>query len=164
MRFLLLFLLVLPVSCKQNRPTAEIVTEKGSVIIELYKEEAPKTVANFIKLSKSGFYDGLTFHRVVPDFVAQGGDPQGTGAGGPGYTLPAEISPNLKHVEGAVAMARLPDSANPQRRSSGSQFYICLKDVFFLDGQYTVFGQVREGMAVVKQIAVGDRIKKIKIR
>ncbi|MFH1957714.1 MAG: peptidylprolyl isomerase [bacterium] len=164
MRFLLLFLLVLPVSCKQNMPTAEIVTEKGSIVIELYKKEAPKTVENFIKLSRKDFYNGLTFHRVVPDFVAQGGDPQGTGRGGPGYTLPAEIAPDLKHVEGAVAMARLPDSANPERRSSGSQFYICLKDVFFLDGQYTIFGQVRDGMAVVKQLAVGDRINEIKIR
>ncbi len=164
MRFLLLFLLVLPLSCKQNMPVAEIATEKGSIVIELYKKEAPKTVENFIKLSKKGFYNGITFHRVVPDFVAQGGDPQGTGLGGPGYTLPAEISPNLKHVEGAVAMARLPDSANPERRSSGSQFYICLKDVFFLDGQYTIFGQVREGLSVVKQIAVGDRINEVKIR
>ena len=164
MRFLLLFLLVLPLSCKQNMPVAEIATEKGSIVIELYKKEAPKTVENFIKLSKKGFYNGITFHRVVPDFVAQGGDPQGTGLGGPGYTLPVEISPNLKHVEGAVAMARPPDSANPERRSSGSQFYICLKDVFFLDGQYTIFGQVREGLSVVKQIAVGDRINEVKIR
>lgn len=165
MRYLMAFLLTLPVlSCKQKLPTAEIITEKGNIVIELYREEAPKTVTNFIKLSRSGFYDGLTFHRVVPDFVAQAGDPEGNGTGGPGYTLPAEISPDLKHVVGAVAMARLPDSKNPERRSSGSQFYICLKDVFFLDKQYTIFGQVKEGMDVVRQIAVGDRIKKIKIR
>jgi len=165
MKCLMAFLLTLPVlSCKQKLPTAEIATEKGNIVIELYRKEAPETVANFIKLSKSGFYDGLTFHRVVPDFVAQGGDPQGNGTGGPGYTLPAEISPDLKHVMGAVAMARLGDNVNPQKRSSGSQFYICLKDSHFLDGEYTVFGQVKEGMDVVRQIAVGDRIKKIKIR
>ena len=94
----------------------------------------------------------------------QGGDPKGNGTGGPGYTLPAEISPNLKHIEGAVAMARLGDRANPERRSSGSQFYICLAPAPHLDGAYTIFGQVTEGMDVVKQISVGDRILKIRIR
>ncbi|MCD6413153.1 MAG: peptidylprolyl isomerase [Elusimicrobia bacterium] len=150
-------------SCKHKNPVAEIVTEKGTIVCELYPKEAPKTVENFIRLSKKGFYGNLTFHRVVPDFVIQGGDPKGNGTGGPGYTLPAEISPNLRHIAGALAMARLPDRINPERRSSGSQFYICLKDNFFLDGKYTIFGMVVRGMDVVRKIAVGDRILKINI-
>jgi len=136
-------------------------TDRGDIVLELYPAEAPKTVANFEKLSKDGFYAKLTFHRVEPGFVVQGGDPAGNGTGGPGYELPAEISPTEKHVRGAVAMARRGDQVNPDRKSSGSQFYICLAPAPFLDGQYTVFGGVVEGMNVVDQIKVGDHIKKV---
>ncbi|HTT76348.1 MAG TPA: peptidylprolyl isomerase [Candidatus Binataceae bacterium] len=138
-------------------------TDRGDVVIELYPNVAPKTVANFEELSKKGFYNGLTFHRVEPGFVVQGGDPQGNGMGGPGYDLPAEISPTEKHVRGTVAMARKGDQVNPERKSSGSQFYICLAPAPFLDQQYTIFGGVVEGMNVVDQIKVGDHIKKVTI-
>ncbi len=138
-------------------------TDRGVIVIELYPAVAPKTAANFEKLSKDGFYNGLTFHRVEPGFVVQGGDPKGNGSGGPGYDLPAEISPTEKHLRGSVAMARLGDNVNPERRSSGSQFYICLDPAPFLDGQYTIFGGVVEGMGVVDKIKVGDHIKKVTI-
>jgi peptidyl-prolyl cis-trans isomerase B (cyclophilin B) len=136
-------------------------TDRGDIVLELYAGEAPKTVANFEKLSKDGFYDNLKFHRVEPGFVVQGGDPAGNGTGGPGYELPAEISPTEKHIRGTLAMARRGDQVNPDRKSSGSQFYICLAPAPFLDGQYTVFGGVVEGMSVVDQIKVGDHIKKV---
>ncbi|MBV8453231.1 MAG: peptidylprolyl isomerase, partial [Deltaproteobacteria bacterium] len=130
---------------------ATLDTDRGEIVVELYAAEAPKTVANFEKLAKDGFYDKLTFHRVEPGFVVQGGDPAGNGTGGPGYELPAEISPTEKHLRGILAMARRGDQANPERKSSGSQFYICLAPAPFLDGQYTVFGGVVEGMNVVDQ-------------
>ncbi len=136
-------------------------TDRGEIVVELYATEAPKTVANFEKLSKDGFYNKLTFHRVEPGFVVQGGDPAGNGTGGPGYELPAEISPTEKHLRGTLAMARKGDQFNPDRKSSGSQFYICLAPAPFLDGQYTVFGGVVEGMNAVDQIKVGDHIKKV---
>jgi peptidyl-prolyl cis-trans isomerase B (cyclophilin B) len=136
-------------------------TDRGVIVIELYAAEAPKTVANFEKLAKDGFYDKLTFHRVEPGFVVQGGDPAGNGTGGPGYEVPAEISPTEKHLRGTVAMARRGDQVNPDRKSSGSQFYICLAPAPFLDGQYTVFGGVLEGMSIVDTIKVGDHIKKV---
>jgi peptidylprolyl isomerase/peptidyl-prolyl cis-trans isomerase B (cyclophilin B) len=139
-------------------PTAVIVMESGGEIrIELYPEDAPKTVESFITLATKGFYDGLTFHRVVPGFVAQGGDPKGDGTGGPGYTLKAEFN-QRKHVRGTVAMAR---SAQPD--SAGSQFYICFAPAAHLDGKYTVFGQVTKGMEVVDRIKVGDRMKTVRI-
>lgn len=122
----------------------------GKIKLELDGKAAPKTVENFVKLTKEGFYNGLTFHRIAKDFVIQGGDPDGTGAGGPGYTVPAEIG--LKHVKGAIAMARTGDQVNPKRDSSGSQFYIALNELQMLDGQYTVFGKVVEGMDVVEKI------------
>lgn len=125
----------------------------GNIKIELYKKEAPKTCENFIKLTNQGFYNGLIFHRVIPGFVIQGGDPKGDGTGGPGYTVPAEISPNLKHERGAVATARTGDQVNPTKASSGSQFYICHAAAHFLDGNYTVFGKVVQGMDVVDKIA-----------
>jgi peptidyl-prolyl cis-trans isomerase B (cyclophilin B) len=140
---------------------AVVDTERGTFVIELYPKVAPKTVENFETLVKKGFYNGLTFHRVVPGFVVQGGDPKGDGTGGPGYTLPAEIDPSEHHLRGSVAMARLPDQANPERRSSGSQFYICLEPQPGLDGQYTIFGGVIEGMSVVDKIRLGDHMKKI---
>ena len=138
---------------------AIIDTDRGIVVIELYPQAAPKTVENFETLTKKGFYNGLTFHRVVPDFVVQGGDPDGTGTGGPGYTVPAEIGE--KHLRGSVATARTGDQVNPKRESSGSQFYICLEPQPSLDGQYTVFGGVISGMDVVDQIQKGDHMKTI---
>jgi peptidyl-prolyl cis-trans isomerase B (cyclophilin B) len=135
--------------------------DKGTIMFELFEDDAPKTCANFIKLAEDGFYDGLTFHRVVPGFVVQGGDPQGDGTGGPGYTLEAEIKRN--HLRGSVAMARLGDAVNPERRSSGSQFYICLEPQPNLNDKYTVFGKVFEGMGVVDQIEIGDVMNEVYI-
>ena len=142
--------------------TAIIKTSKGVIECELFAKDAPLSVTNFTKLSKGNFYDGLTFHRVEPGFVIQGGDPQGTGRGGPGYTIPAEIK--RKHTKGALAWARKGDRANPQRRSSGSQFYITLAPTPFLDSGYTVFGQTTKGMDVVEKIQKGDKIESITIR
>ncbi len=140
---------------------AIIHTSKGDITCELNVKEAPLSATNFIQLAQGGFYNGLTFHRVVPNFVVQGGDPEGTGRGGPGYTLPAEI--RLNHEEGALAWARLPDNVNPQKRSSGSQFYIALEKIPYLDNQYTVFGQTIKGMELVKKMEQGDVIKSIDI-
>jgi peptidyl-prolyl cis-trans isomerase B (cyclophilin B) len=142
---------------------AIVDTDKGTFVIELYPKVAPKTVENFETLTKKGFYNGLTFHRVVPDFVVQGGDPDGTGTGGPGYTVPAEIDAKEKHLRGSVATARTSDQVNPQRASSGSQFYVCLAPQPGLDAQYTIFGGVVEGMDVVDQIQKGDHMKTIKL-
>jgi cyclophilin family peptidyl-prolyl cis-trans isomerase len=139
--------------------TATIVTTKGEIECELYISDAPLTVNNFVYLARSGFYDGLTFHRVVPGFVIQGGDPLGSGRGGPGYTVPAEIGKT--HLKGVLATARLGDQVNPKRASSGSQFYITLAPTPHLDGGYTVFGQVTRGMEVVESIAMGDVIQQI---
>lgn len=126
------------------------VKDFGTIKIQLNTQAAPQTSANFLKLVQEKFYDGLTFHRIAKNFVIQGGDPKGDGTGGPGYTVPAEIG--LKHTKGAIAMARLGDQANPTKASSGSQFYIALNDLPMLDGEYTVFGQVVEGMDVVEKI------------
>ncbi|HEY5724641.1 MAG TPA: peptidylprolyl isomerase [Methylomirabilota bacterium] len=140
------------------KQTAVITLENGQTItIEFFPADAPKTVENFVTLAKKGFYDGLTFHRVVPDFVVQGGCPKGDGTGGPGYTVKAEFN-KQKHVRGAVAMARTQDP-----NSAGSQFYICLAPANFLDGQYTVFGIVTKGMDVVDKVKVGDKMKTVKI-
>jgi len=132
---------------------ATVETSLGSFELTLDGKAAPKTVANFVKLSKEGFYDDLTFHRIVKSegfHLIQGGDPEGTGMGGPGYTVPAEIG--LKHTKGAIATARTGDQVNPERASSGSQFYIVSEDIPYLDGQYTVFGYVTKGMDVVEKI------------
>ena len=138
--------------------TAVIALEKGGEIrIELFPEDAPKTVENFVTLATKGFYDGLRFHRVVSGFVAQGGDPKGDGTGGPGYTIKAEFN-QQKHVRGTVAMAR---SAQPD--SAGSQFYITFGPQPHLDGSYTVFGQVVSGMEHVDAIVQGDRMTSITI-
>lgn len=143
---------------------AIIKTAKGDITIELYPKEAPLSVTNFVQLAEGGFYQGLTFHRVVPNFVVQGGDPEGSGRGGPGYTIPAEIEGNPhKHIKGALAWARLGDEVNPKKRSSGSQFYITLAPTPFLDGGYTVFGKTISGMEVVEKISQGDRITSIQI-
>ena len=140
---------------------ATIETDKGKIVTELYPQDAPQTVNNFVFLAKDGFYDGLTFHRVEPGFVIQGGDPAGNGTGGPGYTIPAELT--RKHTEGALAAARLGDPQNPKRESSGSQFYITLAPQSQLDGLYSVFGQVTQGLDVAKKIQKGDHIKSVTI-
>jgi peptidyl-prolyl cis-trans isomerase B (cyclophilin B) len=140
---------------------ATISTAKGDIVVQLDASAAPLTVNNFVFLAKQGFYDKLTFHRVEPGFVIQGGDPTGTGGGGPGYKVQAEIQ--LPHVEGTIAMARQGDQVNPTRASSGSQFYITLAPTPFLDGGYTAFGHVIGGMEVVQSIAIGDVIEKITI-
>lgn len=140
---------------------AKIITSKGDIVCELDALKAPLSCTNFCQLAEGGFYNGLLFHRVVPSFVVQGGDPEGTGRGGPGYTIPAEIG--LKHKKGALAWARLPDQVNPQKRSSGSQFYITLENVPYLDGEYSVFGHTISGMDVVEKIVQGDKILKIEI-
>lgn len=129
---------------------ASVDTNMGSFQVTLNGKAAPQTVANFIKLAKNGFYNGLKFHRIVEGFMIQGGDPKGDGTGGPGYTIPAEIG--LKHTLGAIAMARTGDAVNPTKDSSGSQFYVTLAPQTSLDGQYTVFGYVTSGMDVVTKI------------
>ena len=132
----------------------KITMENGDVIdAELYPEVAPKTVENFIKLAKEGFYDGLTFHRVIPGFMIQGGDPKGNGTGGPGYSIFGEFNANgfkndLKHSRGVLSMARAQDP-----NSAGSQFFIMHQDAPHLDGQYAAFGKVTSGMDAVDKIA-----------
>ena len=141
-----------------KKVSAIITMEKGAEIkIDFYPDDAPKTVENFVTLAKKGFYDGLTFHRVEPKFVVQGGDPKGNGTGGPGYQIKAEFNKN-QHVRGAVAMAR---SNDPD--SAGSQFYITLAPAHFLDGKYTVFGKVVSGMNIVDNVKKGDKMKSVKI-
>ncbi len=137
---------------------ATIETTKGIIKFELYEKEAPITTKNFIDLAQSGFYNGLTFHRVEPGFVIQGGDPKGDGTGGSGKTIPLEIARSLTHKKGAVGMAR---SADPN--SASSQFYIVLEDATFLDKKYAVFGQVIEGQDVAEKIAIGDKMLKVTI-
>jgi peptidyl-prolyl cis-trans isomerase B (cyclophilin B) len=126
--------------------TATMRTTEGDITFELFDQDAPKTVANFRKLATDGFYDGLSFHRVIKDFMIQGGCPLGTGTGGPGYTFEDEINPH-KLVRGALAMA----NAGPN--TNGSQFFIVTADACpWLDGKHTVFGQVRDGMDVVDRL------------
>jgi cyclophilin family peptidyl-prolyl cis-trans isomerase len=136
---------------------ARIHTAKGDIVFAFYPDEAPQHCAAFVKLARAGFYDGLTFHRVEPGFVIQGGDPSGNGTGGPGYQIDGEFS-NLPHIKGTVAMAR---SSNPN--SAGSQFYICLDDAAFLNRQYTVFGQTVAGQDVVDAIRKGDVMETVTI-
>ena len=138
--------------------TAVLETKFGEITLKFFPEVAPKHVNSFIELASSGFYDGTTFHRVVPGFVIQGGDPNTKsedrsqhGTGGPGYTLEAEFS-DIPHKRGTLSMAR---SANPD--SAGSQFFICVAEAAFLDGQYTVFGEVTEGMKVADEIVAQPR-------
>lgn len=132
---------------------AEIELKDGGVIaLELYPETAPISVDNFVKLARDGFYDGIIFHRVVPGFVIQGGDPTGTGMGGPGYQIKGEFRANgvkndLKHTRGVLSMARAQDYD-----SAGSQFFIMVEDAPHLDGQYAAFGRVTNGMDVVDKI------------
>ena len=140
--------------------TAEIHTTYGVMKVKFFEEDAPGTVANFVKLSKSGFYDGLKFHRVIPDFVIQGGDPQGNGMGGPGYTIKCELDgENQFHDRGVLSMA------HAGRNTGGSQFFIChsRNNTSHLDRQHTVFGKVYEGLDIIDKIRQGDLIDKIVI-
>lgn len=126
------------------------VKEFGKIKVQMFSNDAPLNVCNVTNLAIKGFYNGLTFHRIVPGFVVQGGDPKGDGTGGPGYTVPAEIK--HKHEKGSMAMARLSDKVNPEKRSSGSQFYFCLQPLPQLDGNYTVIGRIIEGMDVLDRL------------
>ena len=138
--------------------TAEIITEKGTMKVQFFDKDAPGTVKNFIKLSKEGFYDGLTFHRVIPNFVIQGGCPDGTGMGGPGYSIKCELDgDNQYHDKGVLSMA------HAGRDTGGSQFFIChnRENTQHLDRHHTVFGKVYEGLEIIDEIRQGDKIEKI---
>tara|TARA_B100001093_G_C26693015_1_gene955637 strand:- start:233 stop:673 length:441 start_codon:yes stop_codon:yes gene_type:complete len=137
---------------------AIIDTEKGKMNVTFYENDAPKTVKNFIDLSEKGYYDGLTFHRVIPDFVIQGGCPQGTGVGGPGYKIECELDgDNQYHDTGVLSMA------HAGRNTGGSQFFIChsRNNTSHLDRNHTCFGKVTEGLDVIDQIKEGDKINSI---
>lgn len=149
---------VAPDSIKVEDINAIIRTSEGDIGIKLYASKVPMTTANFLNLAKHGFYDGLTFHRVVPDFVIQGGDPTGTGMGGPGYKFRDEFRNDLRHSgPGILSMA------NSGPDTNGSQFFITHKAVHPLDGRHSVFGEVTSGLDVVYKIKKGDKIKSIKI-
>ena len=140
--------------------TAEIKTERGNLKVDFYDKDAPNTVANFVKLAKEGYYDGLTFHRVIPEFVVQGGCPNGTGTGGPGYSIDCELDgDNQYHDKGVLSMA------HAGRNTGGSQFFICLNrsNTQHLDRNHTCFGKVTEGIDVIDQIRQGDRITSITV-
>jgi cyclophilin family peptidyl-prolyl cis-trans isomerase len=134
-----------------------IETDKGNITVQLFSEAAPKTVARVVQLVQNHFYDGLTFHRVVPDFVIQGGDPKADGTGGSGVKLQAEFN-SKRHVKGTVSMARGPDP-----NSADSQFFICLSPQPQLDGKYTVIGQVVSGLSVAKSIVKGDGMRRVSV-
>jgi peptidyl-prolyl cis-trans isomerase B (cyclophilin B) len=136
--------------------TAVIETNKGKLVLELFAKDVPRTVNNFVFLAREGFYDGVTFHRVIPDFMAQGGDPTGTGSGDPGYKFADEFTSH-KHVTGAVSMA----NAGPN--TNGSQFFITYAPQPHLDGKHSVFGQLTEGMDVLQKLVNGDVMQKVTI-
>ena len=138
----------------------KIITSKGTMEVEFYDNDAPKTVENFVKLAKEGFYNGLNFHRVIPDFVIQGGCPQGTGAGGPGYEIDCELEgENQYHDRGVLSMA------HAGRNTGGSQFFACHSrtNTAHLDKNHTCFGKVVNGLEVIDAIKEGDAIEKIEI-
>jgi len=137
-----------------------MVTDRGTLLIEFYDDDAPLAVQNFIDLSKKGFYDGLKFHRVLPGFVVQGGCPKGTGAGGPGYTIPCELNGTKQyHDRGVLSMA------HAGRNTGGSQFFIChnRQNTAHLDRNHTCFGKVVEGLDIIDDIRQGDTIQKVTI-
>lgn len=139
---------------------AIIKTNKGEMKVDFFEKDAPKTVANFVKLAKDGFYDGLTWHRVLPDFVIQGGCPKGNGTGGPGYAIDCELDgDNQYHDRGVLSMA------HAGRNTGGSQFFVCHSrtNTAHLDRNHTCFGKVTDGVEVVDKIRVGDAIEKIEI-
>lgn len=138
--------------------TAQLETDRGTIELELYDDKAPKTVANFVKLATDGFYDGLTFHRVIDDFMVQTGCPRGDGTGGPGYTFEDEFDAELKHDgPGILSMA----NAGPN--TNGSQFFITHVATPWLDGKHSIFGRVRQGQDVVDAIRQGDHIVRVTI-
>ncbi len=138
--------------------TATISTDKGDMVIELFADKTPKTVNNFVFLAREGFYDNITFHRVISDFMAQGGDPTGTGRGGPGYRFADEFHPELKHDKpGVLSMANAGPGTN------GSQFFITHVPTPHLDNRHSVFGQVTEGMDILMAVGVGTKISTITI-
>jgi peptidyl-prolyl cis-trans isomerase B (cyclophilin B) len=151
---------------------AVIETTKGAIVLNLFDQETPGTVKNFIDLTNKGFYNGLKFHRVIPNFMIQGGCPKGTGTGGPGYNIDCELRPNLKHGTGALSMAHAGTCKHDPNTgqkisgecSNGSQFFITHCPTPHLDGVHTVFGQVAQGQDVVNAIQAGDTITKITIR
>ncbi len=130
----------------------------GLIVVKLFPADAPGNVTNVANLAIEGFYDGLTFHRIIEGFVIQGGDPDATGAGGLGYTVPAEIA--RLHDKGCMAMARKSDDVNPQKENSSCQFYFCLEDIHKLDGNYTVIGQIVSGLEVMEAIGQVDTDEK----
>ena len=135
-------------------PRVEVQTQKGKMVIELFEKDAPGTVKNFLDLTDKGFYNGLSFHRVIPDFMVQGGCPSGTGTGGPGYKIKCEINPN-KHERGTLSMA------HAGKDTGGSQFFFCHSPQKHLDGVHTVFGKVVEGVDIVDKLAKGDKMEKV---
>jgi peptidyl-prolyl cis-trans isomerase B (cyclophilin B) len=138
--------------------TATFETSKGDVVCELFPKDAPNTVNNFVFLAREGFYDGTTFHRVIPDFMVQGGDPTASGRGGPGYKFEDELKDNpRKHAVGSLSMA----NAGPN--TNGSQFFITHVETAWLNGKHTVFGQVQSGQDVVNAVKQGDTLKSVKI-
>ena len=136
---------------------ATFESDRGPIKVELYPDKAPLTVANFVNLARSGFYDGLNFHRVIPDFMIQGGCPEGSGRGGPGYKFEDEANNGLGHERGVLSMA----NAGPN--TNGSQFFITHVATPWLDGKHTVFGKVVEGLEAVDKVEAGDHIRKVTI-
>ena len=141
-----------PLHAEEKHPMVTIETTKGTITLELYPEDAPKTVANFTKLAKQGFYNGVIFHRVIPGFMIQGGDPTGTGRGGPGYTFEDEFSPRRTHDSAGVL-----SMANAGPGTNGSQFFITLAPTPWLNGKHTIFGHVTAGQSVLETIATAPR-------
>ncbi len=141
-----------------SNPRIEMKTNKGTMVIELFEKDAPGTVKNFLDLTNKGFYNGLTFHRVISNFMIQGGCPLGTGTGGPGYKIKCETEGNPhKHVRGTLSMA------HAGKDTGGSQFFICHSPQRHLDGMHTVFGQVVEGIDVVDAVRQGDKMESVKV-
>ena len=148
-----------PMSIDTNKSyAATFQTSRGSIVVDLFPKDAPNTVNNFVFLARDGFYDGTKFHRVIKDFMVQGGDPEGTGRGGPGYKFADEVRNNpRRHQVGSLSMA----NAGPN--TNGSQFFITHVATDWLDGKHTVFGQVRQGQEVVDAIQQGDTLQKVTI-
>jgi cyclophilin family peptidyl-prolyl cis-trans isomerase len=147
----------IPADKLQGLTQCVMTTSKGDITIDLFPKEAPNTVANFYTLAADGFYDGLAFHRVIPGFVAQGGCPEGTGAGGPGWVIACETKGNPhKHKTGSLSMA------HRGKDTGGSQFFLVLAPQPHLDGLHTVFGQVSGGLEIMQDLEIGDEIKSVK--
>jgi peptidyl-prolyl cis-trans isomerase B (cyclophilin B) len=157
---LALAITALPAQSEESMKDIRIIvkTDKGDIEGVLYPSKAPVTVANFLNLAKRGYYDGLKFHRVIPDFMIQGGDPTGTGSGGPGYRFEDECTPELKHDKPGIF-----SMANAGPGTNGSQFFITHVPTPWLDGKHTVFGSMTKGQDIVNAVAQGDKIKSIEI-